>query len=56
MKDIKDPFNFQFSLSNNVHQEPFYSYEKKPDSKAFSCLAKLSAVIFSVELKKDYCI
>lgn len=29
MKDIEDPFNFQFSLSNNVHQEPFCSYEKK---------------------------
>lgn len=52
MKDIKDAFYFHFSLSNNVHQEPYLFIQKKADSKAFPCL---SAVIFSVELEKDYC-
>lgn len=54
MKDIEDPFYFQFSLSNNVYQEPYLFIQKKTDSKAFSCLVKPSAVIFSVELEKDY--
>lgn len=36
MKDIEDPFYFQFSLSNNVHQEPYlFIWEKKQIQRHF---------------------
>lgn len=35
MKDIKDPFYFHFSLSDNVHQEPYLFIQKKQIQRHF---------------------